>query len=297
MTEAPKPIILSELPAAEARAIFNRYVAGQPERLEAFLAEVRRRGGPTDRLDYSIESLVPLWSWFLAEHRPRRWFGGPHRMPSSPIADAVMRAKDPPWWYDHHPQFGQELGPYLARFVTGLADYVFACALRLRPDSRWALGKGRSMAHFQHPVLHIDGRGEIEYANPIVLGWLGLRGERNVEPDALRRWLEQWLGMDPAHEAELERLSRPLAAYAVKAVEDGRFTHQVSFDDVIAHRQERKIARLVEQLAAEPGVEEALHEDREVVLIRAPGLSGAELEAILAALWKRRAARSHAKPT
>jgi hypothetical protein len=294
MTEAPRAIILSELPAAEARAIFERYVSGQAERLATFMAEVRRRRGPADRLNYSIESLEPLWSWFLAEHRPRRWFGGPHRMPSSPTADAVMRAEDPPWWYEHHPQFGQELGPYLARLVTGLADYVFACALRSRPDARWALGRGRSMAHFQHPVLHIDGRGEIDYANPIALGRLGLRGERNVEPDALRRWLEQWLGMDPAYEAEMERLSRPLAAYAVQAIDNPRFTHQVSFDDGVAHRQERKVARLVERLAAEAGVEEAVHEDREVVLVRAPGLSALELESTVAGLWKRRSGRPHA---
>jgi hypothetical protein len=44
-------------------------------------------------------------------------------------------------------------------------------------------------------------------------------------------------------------------------------------------------------------VEEAVHEDREIVLIRAPGVSGADLEAIVAGLWKRRAARSHAEPT
>jgi hypothetical protein len=218
-------------------------------------------------------------------------------MPSSPIADAVMRAKDPPWWYEHHPQFGQELGPYLARLVTGLADYVFACALRSRPDGSWTLGKGRSMAHFQHPVLHIDGRGDIEYAIPISLARLGLRGEGNVEPDALRRWLEQWLGMDPAHEAELERLSRPVAAYAVEAIDDARFTHQVCFDDVISHRQGRRIARLVEALGAEPRVEDAVHEDREIVLVRAPELSGSELESILARLWKRRADGSHAEPT
>ena len=297
MNQAPRAVSLSELPAAEARAIFERYVSGRAERLAAFVAEVRRRGGPADRLDESIESLEPVWSWFLAEHRPRRWFGGPHRMPSSPVADAVMRAEDPPWWYDRHPQFGRELGPYLARLVTGLADYVFACALRSRPDSRWELGKGRSMAHFQHPVLHIDGRGEVDYANPIALARLGLRGERNVEPDALRRWLEQWLGMDPAHEAELERLSRPLAAYAVEAIDDSRFTHQVSFDDVISHRQGRRIARLVEALAAEPGVEEAVHEDREIVLVRAPGLSTTDLEVTVAALWKRRAGGSHADPT
>jgi hypothetical protein len=298
MNETPRAIALNELPAAEARGILERYVSGRAERLATFMAEVRRRGGPADRLDESIESLEPLWSWFLARHRPRRWFGGPHRMPSSPTADAVVRADDPPWWYDFHPQFAQELGPYLTRFVTGLADYVFACALRSRPDARWALGKGRSMAHFQHPVLHIDGRGDIDYAIPIALVRLGLRGERNLEPNAIRRWLEQWLGMDPAHEAELERLSRPLAAYAVETIDDSRFTHQVSFDDVISHRQGRRIARLVEALAADPRVEEALHEDREVVLVRAaPGLSATDLEVIVAALWKRRAGGSHAEST
>lgn len=297
MTGAPRAIILSELPAAEARAILDRHVSGRAERLATFMAEVKRRGGPADRLDGSIESLEPLWSWFLAEHRPRRWFGGPHRMPSSPTADAVMRSGDSPWWYDFHPLFAQEMGPYLAGLVTGLADYVFACAMRSRPDARWTLGKGRSMAHFQHPVLHIDGRGEIDYAIPIALVRLGLRGERNEEPNALRRWLEQWLGMDPAHEAELERLARPLAAYAVEAIDDSRFTHQVSFDDVISHRQGRRIARLVEALVAEPGVEEAVREDREIVLVRAPGLSATDLEVIVATLWKRRAGGSHAEPT
>ena len=295
MNEAPKPIILSELPAVEARAIFDRYVAGQPERLAAFLAEVRRRGGPAERLDYSLESLDPLWSWFIAGHRPRRWFGGPHRVPSSPVPDAVMRSADPPWWYEMHPRIGQELGPYVARLVTGLADYVFACALRARPASRWALG--RSSAHFRQPVLQVEGRGERDYASPVVMALVGLRGERNTEPAAPRRWLEQWLGMDPAYDAEMERLSRPLGAYVVEPIDTPHFTHQLSFDDVVAHRQERKIAGLVEQLAAEPGVEEAVQEDREVVLVRAPGLSGTELEAVVAGLWKRRAARSHAEPT
>ncbi|MBA2631742.1 MAG: hypothetical protein H0U86_01865 [Chloroflexi bacterium] len=295
MTEAPKAISLYDLPAAEARAVFERYVAGQQERLAGFLAEVRRRGGPVERLDYSIESLDPLWSWFIAEHRPRRWFAGPHRMSRSPIADAVMRSSEPPWWYDHHPQFGQELGPYVARLVTGLADYLFACALRARPASRWALGKGWSMGHFQHPVFEIEGRGERDYGTPIVMALRGLRGARNPEPVEPRRWLEQWLGMDPAWEAEMERLSRPLVAYAVQAIDDPTFTHQVSFDDVVAHRQERRVARLAERLAAGPFIDEAVHEDREVILVRTR-LSTAELEAIVADAWKRRA-RSHAEPT
>lgn len=292
MTVPSRGTLLSELPAAEARAVFDRFMAGQPRRLEAFLAEVRRRGGPAEQLDYSLESLDPLWSWFIAEHRPRRWFGGPHRLPSAPVPDSVMRGADPPWWYEFHPQFAQELGPYLARLVTGLSDYVLACALRASPGSRWAVG--RLSAHVRSPVFQIEGRGERDYASPIVMALVGLRGERNTESDAPRRWLEQWLGMDPAYEAEMERLSRPLAAYAVQAIDNPRFTHQVSFDDGVAHRQERKIARLVERLAAEAGVEEAVHEDREVVLVRAPGLSALELESTVAGLWKRRAGRPHA---
>ena len=51
MTEAPRAIMPQRPPAAEARAIFERYVSGQAERLATFMAEVRRRGGPADRLD------------------------------------------------------------------------------------------------------------------------------------------------------------------------------------------------------------------------------------------------------
>jgi hypothetical protein len=176
-----------------------------------------------------------------------------------------------------------------------VADYVFACAMRARSTSRWAVG--RSSAHFRHPVLQIEGRGERDYAAPIVMAIVGLRGERNTEPGAPRRWLEQWLGMDPAYEAEMERLSRPGGAYVVESIDHRRFTHQLSFDDIVAQRQERKIDRLVEALAADAGVEEAMHEDREVVLVRAPGLSASELDLIVAALWKRRTGRSHAEPT
>jgi hypothetical protein len=293
MTGSSSAIHLSELPAAEARAIFDRFVAGQPDRLASFIAEVRRREGPAEALDFSLESLEPLWRWFLAEHRPRRWFGGPHRMPTSPVADATMRGASPPWWYDFHPQFAHELGPYVAQLVTGLSEYVFACALHASPASRWALGTGRSYAYYQHPVFQLEGRGERDYAMVIVVALQGLRGERNEEPHALRRHLEQWIGMDPAYEAEMERLARPVRAFEVAAIDHPRFTHQVSFADDAAQRGERRIARLVEQLAETEGVEAAVHEDREIVLVRAPGLSMEELDSAVADLWARRRARSH----
>ena len=293
MTVESPAILLGELSAADARAVFDRFLTDRPPRLNAFLHEVERRGGPADRLDHSIQSLEPLWGWFVEEHRPRRWFAGPHRMPSSPVADAVMRDSDPPWWYAYHPQFAQALGPYLARLVTGLTDYYFACALMARPSSRWALGKGRSYAYFQHPVFQLEGRGERDYAFVIVVSLQALRGERNQEPDALRRHLERWIGMDPAYEAEMERLSRPVGEFGVSQIEHQRFTHQLTFDDVVAHRAERRIARLVELLSAEAGIDEAAHEDRETVLVSAPALSASDLERVAARLWKR-VRRSHA---
>jgi hypothetical protein len=146
-------------------------------------------------------------------------------------------------------------------------------------------------------VLKLEGRGERDYANPIAVALQGLRGQANDDPAALQRLLERWLGMDPAYEAEMERLARPLSVYAVTAVKRGRFTHEVAFDDAVAHRQERRIAGLVAGLEEEPAVEEAVHEDREVILVRAPSLSVGDLEQIVAARWKRRSAgRSHADP-
>ena len=59
---------------------------------------------------------------------------------------------------------------------------------------------------------------------------------------------------------------------------------------------ERYVARLAERLGAEPDIDEAVHEDREVILVRSR-LSATELEAIVAALWKRREAGSHAETT
>lgn len=203
-----------------------------------------------------------------------------------------MRTQHPPWWYDFHPQFGQELGPYLARLATGLGDYYFACALEARPTSGWKLEKRRSNAYFQHPVFEIEGRGALDYAMPIVKALQALRGEYDAaEPHALRLHLERWLGMDPEWEAEMQRLSRPLGPYAIRPIDESRFTHEISFDDAVAHRQDRRIDRLVELLSAESDTE-AVREDREVVLLR----TAAEPEELVARLWQQAGRRSHARP-
>lgn len=68
------------------------------------------------------------------------------------------------------------------------------------------------------------------------------------------------------------------------------FTRVISVDDVVAHEQEGRVKRLVERLGSEPGIERAAHEDREIVLVRAPSTTVDQLKATVDRLWT--AARS-----
>lgn len=79
--------------------------------------------------------------------------------------------------------------------------------------------------------------------------------------------------------------------WTVEAIDDdddprvGVFTHDIGFDDVVAHEEEDRVAAFVVALGVQAGVLEAIHEDRELVIVRAPDLDVASLEAIVARVW------------
>jgi plasmid stabilization system protein ParE len=274
MTEPPPRAALSELSASEARPVFERFVAERPMRLAAFVEDVRRSGGPADSLDRSLDSLDAIWLWFL-DQAPR----------AAAADDASMPAAGAPWWYEFHPAWGLALGPELAAVATGLSDYFFECLLEHVPAAEWRMSS-RSATR-RHPVLAIPNRGEVVYTAPLGLAVNAARDSIHADrrPNALRRLAEVWLGLDPEHEALAASIARPLPPYAVDAAEGGRFTHVLSFGEAVAHRQAGRIRRVVESLAAEPAIEDVIREDREVVLIRAPYSSTAEVEAIVAHAW------------
>lgn len=64
----------------------------------------------------------------------------------------------------------------------------------------------------------------------------------------------------------------------------GDFT--VSYADVVAHERADLVERSAVALAAVAGVERAVHEDRELVLVRAPSLSARDLERHLHGWWQ-----------
>jgi hypothetical protein len=65
----------------------------------------------------------------------------------------------------------------------------------------------------------------------------------------------------------------------------GEWQYSVNFDDVVAHEEEDRVAAFVDLLASQPGVKAAAHEDREVVLVKARGLSQVEMQAAAERAW------------
>ena len=235
-----------------------------------------RSGGPADALDGSLASLEPAWAWFLA-------------LPAGPADEAPH---GPPWWEPFHPQWARALGPERSVLATGLAEYLSACIVAQAPGATWAVG--RSSSTRRHPVLRIPGRGEMGYAVPLGFVVRAVSGDlpADREPRALRRLAEIWLGLDEEHEAAIAALARPMEPWAVRAIHDPRFTHELSFDEGVAHRRMPFVARLIDSLRREPGIAEVVHEDRDVALIRAEGMPAAEISMLVERLWAN-GGRSH----
>ena len=272
---------MNELSATEARQLFGRFRAEAPAGLEALLGTVRELDGPIDALDASLASLESLWPWFLSV---------------ATSMDANDASAGNPWWAAFHPPWAHALGHARAWLATGLAEYVSACIVAQSPRSRWVLG--RRASNRRHPVLEIPGRGEMDYAVPIGFTVRALSGDLPADREAwaLRRLAEIWLGLDAAHEAALAELGRPIGPWAIRAIDERRFTHELSFDDSTAHRSAARIGRLAAAIVREPEIDEAVHEDREVVLVRARGLTTEALIVIVKRLWEA-TERPHENPT
>jgi hypothetical protein len=261
-------IRIGDLTAGDARRLFDRFTAEGPARLEAFLDAVRDRGGPVDRLDRSLVSLEILWPWFLAA-----------------VRDPGKFSAVEPWWVPFHPPWVRALGPGGAVMATGLSEYVFACVIANAPGSSWVLSRRASSR--RHPVLVIPGRGEMDYAVPLGFAVRALSGDlpADREPRALRGLVEIWLGLDVAHEAAVASLRHPIEPWAVRAIDERRFTHELSFEESVAHQRSRTITGILRALAREPGILEVVHEDREVALIRAPDRTAAKIAGLVERMW------------
>jgi len=273
MTEVPARLY-EDLTRDDARALVDTYTAGIGSRADGAIAEVRKRSGPANELDFSRDSLVPLWTWFI----------GAFQLPAERGRDEEMRAGEPPWWYDFHPPMGQQLGPEIARVITNIAGYVVKTALATLPGTEVVLGGGGKRSNeFQKPLLRVPRYGDIAVDIGLVIMTIrGLRHEFGMDaPETLKAMIESW-DIPPTRDDSSQLVE---STFDVTAIEDHRFTHRVSIDEVVAVDEEARVEALVQRLSELDTLDEVVHEDRELLLVRAPRMASDELEQLVEKAW------------
>ena len=300
----PRPRSYSGQTAKEARDLLDLVTSGHDARVARFRDAVADRGGPSAKLDFSRDSLVPVWTWLTSLP-----------LPASPVPDREMRLSGPPWWYSFSGiMIGQALGPDLCWLATWAADYAAEVVLRLAPGSTWVLGAERRGADFREPLLRvgpihtiaIHDRVPRQMAHDVVARMPHMAGQRRnpIGPNDLRDMIDLHLeyARQPAPtEAEMEpeptyvvdfASSRPASFLSRVRVRLGRrddpgdeYSATVSFSDEVAHGETRRVDRFVHKLTGHAGVNRAFREDRELVYVIAPGLTSEELAGIIARCW------------
>lgn len=258
----------------QAATALAEYLAERPVALQRLRDELAADDrDPDTLLDGTPGSLSPLWGWVATRIMAME----DHPIPFDP--DALSPVRWPSWARyssDLRPSTPDEVVALLDGFISYLGDVVTAAA----PEAIWQVGYHRIKAYYlqNHPVLASPADNND--------GHLYLPGYVTVTASRLRR------RMDPFTEGEFtDYASRLIAALRGEvekipiaeeeplvevAEEDGVF--DVGLHDEIAHEHSRKVDRMVKDLAAQPGVESAHREDREMVLVTAPEWDTERLE-------------------
>jgi len=238
-----------QMSRAEATAAFDSYVAEQPERIARLEAIVRRRGGPALGCDPGALDRLGAWvlealEWSALDERPPEWVQRPA---------------------------GHEISAESAALVEGVAAHLAACLRTLEPEVEWRLGTEKIDSYYHLPLLEplhllpetvsagvlIGAQSDPPQAEPLgrrLVAWreqlARLRAEGPADDDALP--LDE-IGVDPVDPAD----------YA------GRFNATIWIPEgAEVVLGEERFEELPGRLAKLKGVENLVHEDREVFLIR-----------------------------
>lgn len=261
-----------EMTKRQAAKALEEYLGERPAALQRLRDELAGDGlDPETVLGGPPESLTPLW----------RWVAGRITAVEDDPAPVSPDAPAPPGWpswarytADLRRSTPDEVVTLLDGFVSCLADVITAGA----PEAQWQVGYHRiKRYHLQnHPVLKSPVTDSDIYPARLV-AVVANRLRRG--PDPLRE--DEFTDYAAAVITRLRGESEPVPVAEEEplvevGLDDGVF--DVGLHEEIAHEHSRTVDRMVKDLAAQPGVDSAFREDREMLLVTAPGWDPERLE-------------------
>lgn len=244
---------LKEPPSrADAEAFFERYVATAPARLEWFTEQILALTGEAPRS--SLDDLPRL---------------------ATCVTDVAgeERDVDPPEWYQ--PELAQAgWSPFGAAMADGLF-YLLAEIYRSELGASWVLNTDRGHLYFHQPVM------SVRLAVPpwVRIATLEMVRRGMESPNRLAEVMS--VAIEAARE-ELHQGDQPADPIRVSVdplLGHPEFTHQIWIDEDAESRLGQDLFNgLWKRFESIPGVEKVIHEDREIFLARASGLSSHQLE-------------------
>lgn len=270
-----------DLSKAKAAAALQEFLDERGPALERLREQLVADGQDPDALlDGTPESLVPLWRWMLSRFTSLD-------TPGATDPGSVPRQAWPSWeryTFEEEPTLSVES----LTLLDGLVSYVAAVVQERAPLARWEVVRHpiKRYAYNNHPVL-VSGKGEDHNflpGVPTVDARAALNGVRESPDDRMAdytlRLIERLNGPTEVTDAPMEE-EPPFEIEEVRD-EPGGIDFEIGLSDEIAHVYSLKVDGLVRKLARQDGILEALREDRELILVRAPSWSAGDLEAWLA---------------
>ncbi|WP_147394419.1 hypothetical protein [Arthrobacter cheniae] len=257
----------------QAATALAEYLTERPVALQRLRDELTAHDrDPATILDGKAESLTPLWLWIAT----RITTVEDYSTPFDPDAPA------PTWWpswarysSDLRRSTPDEVVTLLDGFISYLGGVVTAAA----PEAVWQIGQHRIKAYvnYHHPVLvssTTDYDGQLYLPRMVAVTASRLR--RHMDPLRDDEFTSYATGLITHLRDEVERVSVVEEPLAEVGEEDGVF--DIGLHEEIAHEHSQKIDRMIKDLAAQPGIESVLREDREVVLVTARDWDAERLE-------------------
>ncbi len=135
-----------KLTKRNAQAFFEAYLDRKDAVLAEFIKKIETQGGSSQaELDFSPQSLVPLWTWLW----PRLRLADEHPENQGQL----------PMWYavevSNNPHGNTPLPVETALWIDGLAYYFGDTVVKNIPDAKWAICTDNKAAYYNKPV--IDG--------------------------------------------------------------------------------------------------------------------------------------------